>query len=296
MVFLRKTLYLFSALLMALPLSAKKVQPKKVAALSVEQEQQFAYYWYAARQAIEEERYADAYALLEFCHALQPDDAQTLYFLGVMYKGLNKPTEALDAFEQSYRLQPHNKALLEQLLRFYLASEEWKKALQIQDALDRYYGYDAYSAVTRYRIYAAQDQPKKAIAEIDHYLETDPDNLRFLLFRVELMEHMRVKQKELYALYERVLALDPANLLILNNYAWHLATHKGDLQKAERMSQITIREQPDNPVYLDTYGWIMHLQGQDELAKFYLQKALWNANDATNQEIKKHLDEIRPLR
>jgi len=32
-------------------------------------------------------------------------------------------------------------------------------------------------------------------------------------------------------------------------------------------------------VYLDTYGWIMHLQGQDELALFYLKRALNNAKE-----------------
>ena len=69
---------------------------------------------------------------------------------------------------------------------------------------------------------------------------------------------------------------------------------KGDLQKAEQMSAITIREEPFNPVYLDTYGWILHLQGQNELAAFYLQKALGNAKeDATKHEIEVHLHSIK---
>ena len=39
---------------------------------TVEQNQQFRYYWYAARQAIDQERYGDAFALLQFCNALNP--------------------------------------------------------------------------------------------------------------------------------------------------------------------------------------------------------------------------------
>jgi len=82
--------------------------------------------------------------------------------------------------------------------------------------------------------------------------------------------------------------------MVLNNYAYHLATHGGDLTKAEQMSAVTIREQPNNPVYLDTYGWILHLKGQDELAKFYLNKALWNAQKTGNkEEIEKHLEAIK---
>lgn len=264
--------------------------------LTTEQQQQFTYYWYAAKQAIEEERYAQAYVLLEFCHVLKPDDPQNLYFLGVMYQGLNKHDEAKAFFEQAYNVQHGNRSedLLNHLLQIYMLRGEWKKALAMQDELDKLNGYDAYSALTRYRIYALQNEPKKALQAIDKYLETDPTNLRFMLFRLELLEKTNAKQKVLYKQYEDILALDPGNLLVLNNYAYHLATHNGDMKRAERMSEITIREQPTNAVYLDTYGWILHLQGQDELAKFYLERALWNAtDDQTKAEVTKHLEKVK---
>jgi len=277
--------------LAALPLWAKKpAQPART--LSVEQTQQFTYYWYAAKQAIVEERYGDAYALLEFCRLLKEDDGQVLYCLGIIYQGLGQADNAAEAFEKAYAVQPKGTAgedLLEQIKRIYITREEWSKALQIQDEIDAVSGYGAMSALSRYRIYALWGKPKKAMDALDKYMETDPTNLRFMLFRVELLEHMGVKPKVLYAQYEQILALDPTNIVILNNYAYHLATHGGDLKRAERMSEITIREQPDSPVYLDTYGWIMHLQGQDELALFYLNRALWNAEDETKAEIEKHI-------
>ena len=124
-------------------------------------------------------------------------------------------------------------------------------------------------------------------------MKTDPDNLRFQLFRLECLERTKAKKKELYAQYERVLELDPYNAVVLNNYAYHLATHGGDLTKAEKMSSLAIREQPNNPVFLDTYGWILHLQGQDDLAKFYLQKALRNVEPEHNEEIQSHIDAIQ---
>ena len=264
-------------------------------AITTEQEQQFRYYWYAARQAIEQERYADAYTLLEFCRWIKPDDATTLYQFGVIQLGLGHADQAKALFEQAYTLFGKNKMpdnLLEQLKRFYIDEQQWDKALRMQDRLDEQNNYDALSALTRYRIYAMWGKNKKAIKAIDDYLALDPTNLRFILFRLELMERMGAKPKELYPMYERVLELDPYNLLVLNNYAYHLATHKGDLNKAEQMSVITIRQEPDNPVYLDTYGWILHLKGQDELAKFYLKKALWSADENTQKEVNKHLQEI----
>ena len=286
--------FVIIALLFVLPLAAKKKQP--VATIEPEREQQFSYYWYAAREAINNEQYGDAFALLEFCRWIKPDDGTTLYQLGILHQGLGHETQAKECFELAYAAQPKgtaNEGLLEQLKHIYINEGQWEKALQMQDEIDKRTEYDAYSALTRYRIYAMWNKPKEAIKEIDRYLDYDPTNLRFLLFRLELMEQIGAKQKERYAMYERVLKVDPYNLMVLNNYAYHLATHKGDLKEAERMSAITIQQEPNNPVYLDTYGWILHLQGQDELAKFYLNKALWNAKDSEKAEITTHLNAIQ---
>ena len=60
------------------------------------------------------------------------------------------------------------------------------------------------------------------------------------------------------------------------------------------MSAITIREEPNNAAYLDTYGWILHLKGQNDLAEFYLQRALWNAPNETIRSVaEQHLRKVK---
>ena len=246
------------------------------APLSPEQEQQFTYYWYAAKQAIEQEKYADALALLEFCRAIKPNDGQTLTFLGVLYEGVGEKALALETFKQAFEADPRDQYykyvyalleqrteegqktavkamekaqkcapddedILEQLLRLYISDQLWKKAIKTQDRLDKIRGFDGMSALNRYRIYGLWGKPKQAIAAIDKYLEQDPANLQFLFFRLQLMEQTRTKSADLCAMYEKVLSLDPHTVGVLNNYAYHLATHGGDLKKAEQMSGITIR-------------------------------------------------------
>ena len=309
--------------------SAKESQPQAVP-LTVEQQQQFSYYWYGAKQAIEQERYTDALALLEFCRMIKPDDGQTLTFLGILYDGIGLDYQALQLFQQAFEADPRDQwykymqalieirtpesiqeaqrvlekalevqkdkpdeDLLEHLRRLYLSTGQYTKAIVMQDRMDALKGYDVYSALNRYRTYLLARRPKKALEAVDKFLELEPTNLQFLLFRAELIERTRVKQEELYALYERILNLDPKNLMVLNNYAYHLATHNGDLKKAERMSSITIQEEPQNPVYLDTYGWILHLQGQDELALFFLNRALNTVDEASRKEIMNHLLQVK---
>ena len=75
-------------------------------------------------------------------------------------------------------------------------------------------------------------------------------------------------------LYDKVLRIDSGNVLTLNNYAYYLSLAHKKLRKAEKMSRITIEKEPDNPSYLDTYGWILHLQGRDAEAKPFFKKAM----------------------
>ena len=95
-----------------------------------------------------------------------------------------------------------------------------------------------------------------------------------------------------YAAYEKALAIDPNNIYVLNNYAYMLATHDGDLRRAEQMSRKTIEAEPSNATYLDTYAWILHLQKQDFLAQYYIEKAMENMKQEESEEITEHYKEI----
>ena len=91
--------------------------------------------------------------------------------------------------------------------------------------------------------------------------------------------------------YEDALRLNDKNIAALNNYAYYLALMKTDLTKAERMSAQTLKMEPDNATYIDTYAWIFFAQGNYTLAKLYIEQAL--AKDATNNaELIDHYGDI----
>ena len=99
---IKRVIVLILCAILIIPYAGAKKKSQEAAPLSVEQEQQFKYYWYAAKKAIEQERYADAYALLEFCHMLNPDDGQTNAFLGVLYDGIGAKEKASELYKQAY--------------------------------------------------------------------------------------------------------------------------------------------------------------------------------------------------
>ena len=86
--------------------------------------------------------------------------------------------------------------------------------------------------------------------------------------------HTLGQTRKAYKAYEKALKLDPQYCPVLNNYAYYLSLQKRRLAKAEKMSRVTVDLNPDNPTYLDTYGWILYLRGKAKEAKPYFKHAM----------------------
>jgi tetratricopeptide (TPR) repeat protein len=89
----------------------------------------------------------------------------------------------------------------------------------------------------------------------------------------DLYFHME-KKDSAYISYDKALKYNPSNIGVLNNYSYYLSLDKKDLDKAEKMSSLTVKAEPDNPTYLDTYGWVLFQRGIYSMAKIYLGKAV----------------------
>ena len=82
---------------------------------------------------------------------------------------------------------------------------------------------------------------------------------------------LKNKQKS-YEAYDRVLRTKPDNIYVLNNYAYYLSLDSQDLERALQMSAQTIKAEPKNATYLDTYAWILYKLERYEEAKKYMDK------------------------
>lgn len=74
--------------------------------------------------------------------------------------------------------------------------------------------------------------------------------------------------------FEKVLDIDPENILVLNNYSYYLSLREKKLDKAVEMIRKVIDKEPQNPTYLDTYAWVLYKQGKYEKSKKYIEKAI----------------------
>ena len=86
--------------------------------------------------------------------------------------------------------------------------------------------------------------------------------------------------------------MHPDDINLMNSYAYRLAVDGRNLDKAEQMSKRTIKAEPDNPYYLDTYAWILHRMGRDDEARPYIEKAIQREKGETSQEVIDHYEAI----
>lgn len=304
------------------------VHAKEIPKLSVEEEQQFLYYFYEAERLIQLQQIEQAKPVVEFCYALNPNDATINNYMG-LYAQAEEQTDAMAMyFRRAYELNPqeywynHHVLLLQSddkkiqqkavkqmaelakkdtknaelhgvLQKAYIVQKQYRQALEVQDRLDSINGYDAMSAMQRYRLNAMMKNNKQAIYEIERYLDIDPDNYQFQVFRMQLYEQTHQPPEKMVPAYEAVLRMDSRNIVVMNNLAWNLCLLGKNLMQAEELSRITIMREPSNPIYLDTYGWIMYQLGDCQSALFYLERAIENSGEKVEKEIETHYKEVK---
>ena len=95
------------------------------------------------------------------------------------------------------------------------------------------------------------------------------------------MYHSKDMHAEAYAAYDSSLVYNPDNIGTMNNYAYFLSVERKQLDKAEELSYRTVKAEPENATYLDTYAWILFEKGKYTEARIYIDQALRNGGDSS---------------
>ena len=94
--------------------------------------------------------------------------------------------------------------------------------------------------------------------------------------------HEKGNIEEAFAAYDSCLHWKSDNLSALNNYAYYLSELNRDLSKAEQMSYKTIKAEPTNATFLDTYAWILFMEERYAEAKIYIDQTMQNDQEPSD--------------
>ncbi len=128
----------------------------------------------------------------------------------------------------------------------------------------------------------------EALPFLESALDKNPSDLNTLSTLGILYDNLKM-DAECDKLYEQAFRYYPENILLLNNYAYHLSERGIKLQQALAMSKKTIEQEPENSSYLDTYGWIFYKMKDYKNARIYIEKAIRLGSNAVLCE---HLGDV----
>jgi Tfp pilus assembly protein PilF len=114
--------------------------------------------------------------------------------------------------------------------------------------------------------------------------------LEFYSLLAECYESLGEHEKSDNA-FNVALSLDRNNYGILNNYSYYLSLRSKNLAIARRMSGMTIKADPTNSTYLDTYAWILFKMNKWHKAEKIIKRAIEYGGE-NNKEILLHYSEI----
>lgn len=185
-------------------------------------------------------------------------------------------------------LDPTNEMALGTLLDYYLNTDSLPAAEEIClkgiNALPSDLRFSFYMGAIHYQRgnqNAAIEVLKGGIARADE--DTQPEILSEAYTMLGDCYYKQEQLTEAFAAYDSSLVYNPNNVVTLNNYAYFLSLTGEQLEKAEKMSYIAIKQEPLNKTYLDTYAWILYLEENYFMAKFYIDRVV--SPSASDQDI-----------
>lgn len=204
--------------------------------------------------------------------------------------------EAKPALRQVLAIDPENKPAYLQLLSFALSDNDLEEVVKIctsamvylPGALEFYY----YSGLASYQL-ERTDEALEVFRRGVRQVEPDSDKEMVSDFYSILgdLYHQKAMNAEAYAAYDSALVYKPDNVGALNNYAYFLSVEQKQLDKAEEMSYRTVKAEPTNSTYLDTYAWILFEKGKYAEARIYIEQAIRNGGDK-NSVVVEHCGDI----
>ncbi len=207
------------------------------------------------------------------------DDANIpmLYAQYLLSKGMEDAS--IPVLEQVLQIDPTNKAARMTLLGSAIDKKNNPEVIRLceggvdatPDALEFYY-YLGWA-------YNQYDRTDDVITVCQEALkQVTPDSKKEMVSNFYSIlgdsYHTKKQLDDAFAAYDSALVYNPSNIFVLNNYAYYLSVLRRDLDKAEEMSYKTVKAEPKNSTYLDTYAWILFEKGNYAEARLYIDDAM----------------------
>ena len=235
-----------------------------------------------------------ALELTEILIEIHPDDAESYLIAGDLLIRDGQAEKARDRYLQGARMDPSSLSVWQQILSLDLQLGDFEGMREHSDEALQYFIEQpiiflfnglANMQLKDYQAAASSLEYGLVLAVADEDLQQD-----FLTMLGDTYYYLDAHE-ESDTYYEKALERNPSNATALNNYSYHLALRKERLDEALEMSEKSLRLQPDNAAFMDTFGWIHYQLGNYRKAEEWISRAL-EYSDPASAAILEHYGDV----
>lgn len=212
-------------------------------------------------------------SLLEQIRDKYPDDWRSYWFLGIVGSTTHDDSLAIKNFRKVTELAGWNADGWVYLSSIYLEKNDFAAAVRILESALKVVPDDFRVNFFLGVAYSRTGQQDDAIRVLQRAHQINPKDVD-AVSQLALVYDGLKRFSDSDSMYEEALALNPDNDLVLNNYGYSLADRGLQLKRALEMARKAVTARPDNPSYLDTYGWVYYRLGDYHEAEKYIRKAV----------------------
>ena len=237
-----------------------------------------------------EELGGDSTRVLHLFHKIlaQPQENGDLASLCAAYMNLKEmPRDSIAAvLKQILTIEPDNASARLQLVSYAWNDEDNDSVIALCQEARQYNPEEMAFYYYQGMAYYKMDDKEAALSTFQNGIgvindDSSPDIVSDFYAIMGDLLHQKGMAKEAFEAYDSCLQWKEDNIMCLNNYAYYLSELGQQLDKAEQMSLKTVKAEPKNATYLDTYAWILFMQKRYAEAKIYIEEALQNDSDAS---------------
>jgi len=232
----------------------------------------------------------DSTRVLELFHKMleKPQQNADIATLCAAYMDLKKmPRDSVRSMlETVLRIAPDNAAARLQLVSYAWDRKDHDEVIALCQDARQYNPEEMAFYYYQGMAYYQEDKQDKALEAFQNGIgvineESNPAIVSDFYAVMGDLLHQKGQMHEAFEAYDSCLQWKDDNIMCLNNYAYFLSELGEQLDKAEQMSYKTVKAEPKNATYLDTYAWILFMQKRYAEAKIYIEQALQNDSDSS---------------
>lgn len=215
-----------------------------------------------------------------------PHEASVRNLYGDYLVTVNKYAPAAEQISYAVDTDPTDVKRWQLLGSLYFTGKEYPKVISTVNSALRYHP----SAVELYAMAAAAESQMKNSEKALEYLNrallevdsVNTDALSNINTSIGDTYYTKGNKDTAFVFYEKALEYNPDNLVALNNCAYYMACEGRDLDRALKMIERVVKENPESSTSLDTYAWVLFKQKKYAEAREAIDGAIANDDDPDN--------------